>query len=168
MIKWFSIAVILVLVCSTVACHKKGIPLSSKDTLLEVGIREEARGGQEGSGYDSWEIFSAAEILPPELLTSDHYRVSDQVVLFGPQFSFELKTDYGTFHARGEAMLRRRVAEIHAIAELVQLAGTKGYAQGVKQSLLSPFEAMKALVIHPVDTITGIPTGAYSLALQGV
>jgi len=163
-----AIAVVLALTSATVACHNTGASPSSQDTLLEAGVNETARGEHEGADYDGWKTFSAAAILPPELLGSEHHQVSDIVVLYGPQLFFEVKSDFGTFEARGKSMLRRRVAEVHAIAGLVELAGTEGYATGVKKSLLSPFAAVKALVLHPVDTVTGIPEGVYAFGLESV
>ena len=59
----------------------------------------------------------------------------------------------------GLEMLRIRVAEIPAIMELNQTSKTKVFAQALATNAAAPVAAAGQMVMHPVDTVKGLPAG---------
>ena len=104
----------------------------------------------------------ASDILPAAGLTGPHYRVMDKVITFGYQHQFTVTSDFGVFEVTGDAALRKLLREIHAIAELQKLKGSKEFAKAVGNAAMSPVYFGKDLITHPVDTVTGIPKGVFS------
>ena len=56
-------------------------------------------------------------------------------------------------------MLRIRVAEVPAIQELTQTSKTKVFAQALATNAAAPVAAAGQMVMHPVDTVKGLPGG---------
>jgi len=109
--------------------------------------------------YEQWEPRSAKTFLPSHFLSSPHHRVADEVVTVGYQDNFVVESDFGRFRVRGDAMLRRNVREIHALAAMAEVTRTEAFAQAAAETLKSPFAAAQALVTHPADTVSGVPQG---------
>src|SRR6202035_5529995 len=51
------------------------------------------------------------------------------------------------------------IAEIPAIAELQQTSKTKVFAQSVAKNAARPVAAAGQMIMHPIDTIQGMPAG---------
>jgi hypothetical protein len=66
--------------------------------------------------------------------------------------------DPGQF-CTGGYMLRIRVAEIPAIVELNQTSKSKVFAQALAANAAAPVAAAGQMVMHPVDTVKGVPAG---------
>ncbi len=111
------------------------------------------------SGYETPGILKASEILPPELIEGDHYKVMDEVATYGFTNRFTISTAFGQFEAVGDDMLRIRIQEILAIAALQEIKKTKAFREAAEQAAMSPLRGARDLVIHPVDTVNGIPNG---------
>ncbi len=158
---------LILLALTVVSCGSKKAdppvepPPTGPDTFLEQAAHGVAE-SPDAEGYDAWKVYSAADILPAELLKGPHHQVKDEVVLFGPQFSYRITSDYGPFDAQGEAMLRRQIADINAIAKLKEMGNTKEFADAMKTSLLNPFDGLKSLLLHPAKTVSGIPKGLHT------
>ena len=60
-------------------------------------------------------------------------------------------------------MLRRTVREVSALAQLTEITRTEGYAKAVKDGFTGPFATLYTLVVHPVNTVTGVPKGVWAL-----
>ena len=112
-----------------------------------------------GSAYEEWAPRSASSFLPPAFLKSDHHRVDDVVVTELYQDHFRVESDFGTYKVSGDAMLRRTVREIHALATMAEITRTEAFADAAGEALKKPFVAAKNLVTHPADTISGVPGG---------
>jgi uncharacterized lipoprotein YbaY len=114
------------------------------------------------SRYDRITQGRASEILPPELLAGPYHTVRENVSLRGPQYFFVVDSDFGKFQAQGQPRLRRLVKEINAIAAMKDATSTQSFKDTFKESALEPFVALKELVIHPADTVSGIPKGLWT------
>jgi len=112
--------------------------------------------------YDPIIQARASEILPPELLSGPHHKVTEAVSIRGPQYFFIVDSDYGQFQAQGQPRLRRLVREINAIAALKEITKKESFKDAFKESALEPVDALKELVIHPVDTVSGVPKGLWT------
>jgi hypothetical protein len=126
----------------------------------------EERAAAEADGFEVDPVRSAFELLPPDLLTGPHYRIAPQVVTSGFANRYVITSDYGDFEAHGDRMLRARIREIDALAALAEMSKTTAFADAAGNALKSPFVATWNLITNPVDTILGIPTGAWNAIKQ--
>jgi hypothetical protein len=126
----------------------------------------EERAAAEAAGFEVDPVRSAVDLLPPDLLTGPHYRIEPQVVTSGFSNRYAITSDYGDFEVRGDRMLRTRIREIEALAVLDEMSKTTAFAEAAGNALKSPFVATWNLITNPVDTIIGIPTGAWSAIKQ--
>ena len=115
----------------------------------------------QSAGYEIPGVLKAEEVLPSDLLEGDHYKVNDEVVTYGFTNHFSVTSPFGQFDAEGEDKLRIVIQEIQALAAIQDMKKSKVFIQAVKNAISSPFKPTKELIIHPVDTISGVPQGAW-------
>lgn len=99
-----------------------------------------------------WEVpptLSAQALLPADWLKGPHHLVGDEVVNDGAQHHFVVTSDFGTFPATGAAMLRTRIRESEAIAELKDARKSKVVADALAFQVLHPFRGVKMLIMEP-------------------
>ncbi len=106
---------------------------------------------------------SVSEILSAEVISGPHYTIDDRVVTDGFTNHYSVQSDFGPFKARNDAMLRRLIREINAIAQLKEIESSKAFGDGVKSAVKKPLEGAERLIDDPVDTVSGIPDGISSL-----
>jgi hypothetical protein len=109
--------------------------------------------------YENPGILKAHDILPKELLESEYHTVMEDVATYDLTNRFTILSTFGPFEAIGEYMLRIRIQEIQAIAALQEIKKTKAFRNAAEQAAMSSFRGAKNLIIHPVDTVTGVPKG---------
>jgi len=106
---------------------------------------------------------SASDILSEKLLTGPHYSIQNKVVSYGYMHSFTVESDFGVFKVTGDGALRKLLNEIDAIAKLRKIKKSDAYGEAVKSAAKQPVEFGKNLITDPVDTISGVPKGAFRL-----
>ena len=111
--------------------------------------------------FEAPEVLDARDILPPELLKSEHHTVLDEVVPFGFTHHFFITSPLGQFEAYGEEMLRIRIQEIEALSKMEGVDKFSALAQGAGHALLSPLYFVKDLLVAPADTLIGVPKGIW-------
>ena len=111
--------------------------------------------------YDDINRIKATDILPAQWLEGPHHKVREQVTLRGPHYFFIVDSDYGVFSVQSLALLKKLLDEFTAIAELKKLTRSRKYFEITKESSLIPFIEVKQLLLHPVDTLAGIPKGLH-------
>jgi hypothetical protein len=109
--------------------------------------------------FESPPTLRAQELAPATLLNGNGFHVDQEVPTDGLTAHFTLRSDVGTFNADGLEMLRIRVAEIPAIVELNQTSKSKVFAQALATNAAAPVAAAGQMVMHPVDTVKGMPAG---------
>jgi len=102
-------------------------------------------------------VLSAAALLAPEDLASPVHRVREQVPTDGYMAYFTIDSDYGVFECVGLAQARKRIDEVRAIKALVEVSRGELFAQGLKQSLNQPLDAVKNVVNDPVGSVKAVP-----------
>jgi hypothetical protein len=114
----------------------------------------------DGNVYDvPWDL-RAADILPADLLEGDHHSVDDTVRNDGYLNYYIIRSDYGEFEAASTAMLRTRIREIGALAELEDLSKTEVFIKAAADAgVVAPLRTIKQFATHPIKTVTGIPRG---------
>jgi hypothetical protein len=85
--------------------------------------------------------------------------VNNEVPTEGYLGHFIIHSDVGTFKANSLEMLRIRVAELPAIMELTKTSKTKVFAQALATNAAAPVAAAGQMVMHPVETVQGLPSG---------
>src|SRR6266498_5270894 len=110
-------------------------------------------------GFESLPVLSASKILPPELLAGPNHHVQERVVNDGLLNTYTIDSKFGQFKAVSTALLRERIQEINAMAQMDKLKGTKEYGTAVKESALSAMVAAKDMVFQPVSTLKTAASG---------
>ena len=106
-----------------------------------------------------WDL-TAADILSADLLEGEHHSVDDSVRNDGYLNYYIINSDYGEFEAASTAMLRTRIREIGALAELDELSKTEVFIKAAADAgVVAPLRTIKQFATHPVKTVTGIPRG---------
>jgi hypothetical protein len=67
--------------------------------------------------------------------------------------------DAGTYQVESLDLLKIRLSEIPAIAQLDNVSNTAVFAKALASSAERPVEDAAQMVIHPMDTVTGLPSG---------
>jgi hypothetical protein len=101
----------------------------------------------------------ASELAPPYLLQGPTFTVDPQVPIVGMLGHFTIRADVGTFEAHGREMLRIRVGELHAIAQLDQMRQSEVFLQAAAKTVARPVESMAHMLENPVQTVQGVPGG---------
>ena len=111
------------------------------------------------SDFEKPPILPAQALAPASLLSGDGFQVDGEVPTDGLSAHFTIRSDVGTFPANSLEMLRIRIAEIPAIMELTKTSKTGVFAQSLATNAARPVEAAGQMLMHPVDTVTGLPSG---------
>ncbi|MEO1857473.1 MAG: hypothetical protein ABGY95_08970 [Rubritalea sp.] len=102
-------------------------------------------------------IFEASKILPPELLKSDLHRIREFCPSDGFMIHFTIDTNYGEVKCSGINTLAECINEIKAIKTLVETSRTDLFAEGLKQSIEAPIDAVKNIAEAPEETLRKVP-----------
>jgi hypothetical protein len=103
--------------------------------------------------YENADDLSAADILPGDLLKGKHHTVEDRVRNDGYLNYYTIQSDYGEFEAVSTAMLRVRVGEIEALAELDELSQTEVFIKAAADAGVGQLRSLRQFATHPVETI---------------
>lgn len=136
---------------------KRAISAVAAITMLMAGSAWAETGYEYGSNY------SAAKILPAQALKGAHYTIRDKVISDGFLLTYTVDSDFGTFTATGNYALQKIITEIGIIAQLQEISRTEAFADSVVYAAKSPLRFGEAMLTDPVDTITGVPKGMFSI-----
>jgi hypothetical protein len=103
--------------------------------------------------YEQPPSFSAAQVLPANLLRSPYYTVGNQVGLDDFQYVFKVDTRWGPFAVRGGDLMRVRAREIAATAKMEEIGGAETVVDAAGRTALKPLATAKDLVTAPGKTI---------------
>ncbi len=111
------------------------------------------------AAFEELPVLNASEILRPEFLAGPHHKVREPVPTYFGANQFTIDSDFGVFEANGNEMLVRRINEINAIAQLMDVSRTDEYKNALIAAAKSPVAAAKNLVNDPVNAISNVPKG---------
>jgi hypothetical protein len=125
----------------------------------------------QGSGqFEQPPIINATQLLPESALSGPGFHVEQQVPTNGAMGQYTIvadasvfHNDAGTYRVESLDMLKIRLSEIPAIAYLDNVRKTGVFANALAQSAERPVADAANMVVHPMDTITGLPSGIGSL-----
>ena len=106
----------------------------------------------------------ASNVLPREMLRGPNHDLQEYVVTYiGFTHHFTINSKFGQFKATGNGMVPVRIQEINVIAKLEKMKNSDEFLHGLKESGGTLVESTKNLVLHPVDTVGGFPSGLYNI-----
>jgi hypothetical protein len=111
-------------------------------------------------------VVKAAELLPPSMLRGAGYRVAQWVPTNGVMGAYTIVADAdvfhqfaGTYQVQSIELLRIREEEIPAIVKLNEISKSKVFAQSLGASAIRPVKAAGNMIMNPLDTMNGLPSG---------
>jgi hypothetical protein len=120
-------------------------------------------------GADQFEqppIINATQLLPESALSGPGFHVERRVPTNGAMGQYTIvadasvfHNDAGTYHVESLDLLKIRLSEIPAIAQLETISKTDVFANALAKSAERPVEDAANMVTHPLDTVTGLPSG---------
>src|SRR5688500_7533789 len=96
-------------------------------TAVLVMAAGQVTGVWAAAGYEKQPVLQASELAPAELLKGARFSVEDKVPTEGFLGQFTIRSDVGTFEARGLDMLKVRIAELAALDQLETASKTETF-----------------------------------------
>jgi hypothetical protein len=122
--------------------------------------------GATGGQYEEPPVVNVADLLPTTPLSGPGYTVLPQAPTNGAMGQYTIVADpsvfhddAGTYYVESLDMLKIRLSEIPAIAQLDNMSNTDVFAKALASSAVRPVTAAGNMVLHPMDTVTGLPGG---------
>jgi hypothetical protein len=122
--------------------------------------------GVAGGQYEEPPVINAADLLSPIELSGPGYSVQPQVPTNGAMGQYTIvadatvfRGDAGTYYIESLGMLKIRLSEIPAIAQLENISETGVFAKALASSAERPVADAANMVVHPIDSVTGLPSG---------
>ena len=109
--------------------------------------------------YESADELRASDVLPKSLREGPHHKVEKTVQSDGYLNYYRISSDYGEFDAVSTAMLKTRVGEIEALAELDELSKTEVFIKAAADAGVGQLKTLQQFATKPVETVVGIPSG---------
>lgn len=109
--------------------------------------------------YESPPVLRASELLPKELLQSARHRIEEPVPTDGLMTKFIIRSDYGDYEASSAQLVKTRVHEIAALAQLEKLSHDQAMSEGFKSAGRELGQEFKQLVDKPQETLEGVAAG---------
>jgi len=121
---------------------------------------------QDAGQFEAPPVINATQLLPESALSGPGFHVEQQVPTNGAMGQYTIVadasvfgSDAGTYQVESLDLLKIRLSEIPAIAYLDNVSKTGVFASALAQSAARPVTAAANMVIHPMDTVTGLPSG---------
>ena len=125
---------------------------------------------QSDGQFEQPPIINATQLLPESALSGPGFHVEQQVPTNGAMGQYTIvadasvfQDDAGTYQVESLDLLKIRLSEIPAIAYLENVSKTGVFANALAQSAARPVAAAANMVVHPMDTVTGLPSGIGNL-----
>jgi len=121
---------------------------------------------QTAADFEKPPILNVTQLVPAKLLTGKGFHMEEKVPTDGVMGTYTLIADKetfgedaGTYQVRSREMLELRLAEIPAIVKLDETSKTGTFVKSMATTAVQPLESAGHMVMNPVDTVTGLPSG---------
>lgn len=149
------------------AAQASSVPAAPPPPMAAV---QPAQPGAAGGQYEEPPVVNVADLLPATPLSGPGYSVQPQAPTNGAMGQYTIVADpsvfhddAGTYYVESADMLKIRLSEIPAIAELDGMSNSDVFAKALVSSAARPVAAAGNMVMHPMDTVTGLPGGVGDL-----
>jgi hypothetical protein len=115
------------------------------------------------AGYEGPPAFKASELLTAAQLKGPHHAVAPAVKTEGYLHVFDITTDYGALQAEGLSLLRVRLQEVGALAELDKVSKSEVFLKSAGNSVLNVGKGVASVVKDPEGTAKGVGQGVKRL-----
>ena len=115
--------------------------------------------GAAASEAEEEPVVDAAGLVQPALLSGPGFSVDPHVELRGYMARFTLDTPYGPLQADSVEILAEREAELPALEALDKVTRSDAFLRAAGNRIGATAKALAQVVLHPVDTVLGIPAG---------
>jgi len=139
---------------TAIGLFRRGAAAAAFGVALSIGSASLA------GDFEQPPSFSAAQVLPPNLLHSRYYRLDERIGLENSQYVFRMHTLWGSLVIRGGDLLRVRAREMAATAKLERVSGPKTATISAVSTALKPVETAGDLITTPIQTIGDTVRGA--------
>lgn len=126
--------------------------------------------GAVGGQYEEPPVINPSDLLPASALSGPGFSVQPQVPTNGAMGQYTIvadasvfRGDAGSYYVESLDLLKLRLSEIPAIAQLENISETGVFAKALASSAERPVSDAANMVIHPMDTVTGLPSGVGEL-----
>ena len=147
------------------AVQAAAAPPSAPQVVVQAPSQASATGS-----YEQPPVVNVSELIPSGSLSGPGFLVQQQVPTNGAMGEYTIVADASVFHddagtyqVESLDMLKIRLSEIPAIAQLDNASQTAIFAQALAKSAERPVTDAAHMVEHPMDTITGLPSGVGQL-----
>jgi hypothetical protein len=116
--------------------------------------------------YEQPPIVNLTELLPASAASGQGFSVQPQVPTNGAMGQYTIVAnasvfgnDAGTYYVESLDLLKIRLSEIPAIVQLDNMSGSSVFANALVSSAERPVSAATNMIMHPDDTLSGLPSG---------
>jgi hypothetical protein len=117
----------------------------------------------EETGFEPLPTLKASDFLDASLLQGTNYRVQEAVQSDGLFNTYTIDSEFGTFQPRSTSLVKIRIHEMDAIAQLKEVDKIAVAAGAAVQSAVDMGKGAYHLVTNPVETAQGIGGAASRL-----
>ena len=108
--------------------------------------------------FESPPALEASALAPKDVpLKGDHYAVDADVETDGLLVTYTIRSDFGKIEARGPGVLRMRVDEVAALAQLAQIKKSDVFVDSLKASAASVGGAVANVVTNTAEVAKAVP-----------
>jgi len=108
--------------------------------------------------YEKPPSFNAAQI-PGIKRVGPNYTIRNPVRSDGILRVYVLDTPYGEITVNGDEMLRMRLNELHALAELDKVSTSESFGRALAEAGISPLKFTGQLIVNPIGTVQNTLNG---------
>lgn len=128
--------------------------------LLALLTIHSAHAAQEsGVATEEEPVVDAASLVQPALLSGPGFSVDTRAELRGYMARFSLDTPLGPLQADSVEILAEREAELPALEALDKVTRSDAFTRAAGNRIAATGKMLAQVVLHPVDTVLGIPAG---------
>ena len=136
---------------------------------VPVGVQPSNPAAASGQ-YEQPPVVDASQLLPASALSGSGFTVQPQVPTNGAMGQYTIvadqsvfRNDAGTYYIESLDLLKIRLSEIPAIAQLENISESGVFAKELASSAERPVADAANMARHPMDTVTGLPSGVGEL-----
>jgi hypothetical protein len=116
--------------------------------------------------YEQPPIVNIIDLLPASAVSGPGFSVQPQVPTNGAMGEYAIVAnssvfgnDAGTYYVESLDFLKIRLSEIPAIVQLDNMSASSLFTNALVSSAERPVSAAANMILHPEDTVTGLPSG---------
>ena len=141
-------------------------PAPPPPTALQPPSYPSPSPGVPAGQFEQPPVVDISELLAPSMQSGPGFQVGQQVVTNGAMGRYTIvadasvfHNDAGTYQVESLDLLKIRLSEIPAIAQLENISESGVFAKALASSAERPVADAANMAMHPMDTVTGLPSG---------